>query len=226
VITATTATTSTSSSAASAVAQATAPGGALGEDEFMKMLIAQLQNQDPTNPMDGTQMAAQLAQFSSLEQLQEMNTTLTNQSTAASTLLGAVQSNAAIGTIGHSVLATGNQVELGGANGATSVTADVGGNGATATLSIYDASGNKVGSRDLGAVSAGRQTFDLGSATDGLGDGTYTYSVDVKDAQGNAVTTQTYVSGKVTGVSAGANGLSLDIGDIEVSYGSVVQVLN
>ena len=49
---------------------------ALGKDEFLKLLVAQMKNQDPLNPMDGQQMAAQLAQFSSVEQLVTANDTL------------------------------------------------------------------------------------------------------------------------------------------------------
>jgi flagellar basal-body rod modification protein FlgD len=52
------------------------PGGKLGKDEFLKLLVAQMKNQDPLNPMDGQQMAAQLAQFSSVEQLVTANESL------------------------------------------------------------------------------------------------------------------------------------------------------
>ncbi|MBU8911758.1 MAG: flagellar hook assembly protein FlgD, partial [Desulfobacterales bacterium] len=48
----------------------------MGKDDFLKMMIAQLQHQDPLNPLDGTDFTAQLAQFSSLEQLSNMNTQL------------------------------------------------------------------------------------------------------------------------------------------------------
>ena len=53
-------------------------GGELGKDEFLTLLVTQMQNQDPLNPMDNTEMIAQLAQFSSLEQMQNLNESFTN----------------------------------------------------------------------------------------------------------------------------------------------------
>ena len=61
----------------------------IGKDEFFKMLVAQLKNQDPLNPQDGSAFAAQLAQFSSLEQLSNLNTALTSQNLNMSNLLNA-----------------------------------------------------------------------------------------------------------------------------------------
>jgi flagellar basal-body rod modification protein FlgD len=57
---------------------ASAAGGALGKDEFVKLLVTQMQNQDPLNPMDGKELATQLAQFSSVEQLININDKLDN----------------------------------------------------------------------------------------------------------------------------------------------------
>lgn len=223
---ATAGTSGTSGTNAATSADAAAPGGAMGKNEFLKMLIAQLQNQDPLNPMQGDQMAAQLAQFSSLEQLQQINQTLTDQSSSQGSLLGAIQSGAAINTIGHSVVALGNQVQVGGANGASSVTADIAGAG-TGTLHIYNSAGVEVGTRSLGPVAAGsKQTFALGDATKGLSDGTYTYSIDVKDASGNAVNVQTYMGGRVDGISTSPTGLVLTSGGLIIPYANVVQVLN
>jgi len=65
---------STSDSSSGAIS--TAAGGPMGETQFLQLLVSQMQNQDPTTPMDGTQMAAQLAQFSSVEQLINVNTKL------------------------------------------------------------------------------------------------------------------------------------------------------
>src|SRR5471032_1716961 len=100
-------------SALAAPAAAAPAGGAMGKDQFMKLLIAQMQNQDPTNPMDGSQMASQLAQFSSLEQLQEVNTNLAGQQTSQGALLGAIQASSAVSTMGHTVVAAGNQLQIG-----------------------------------------------------------------------------------------------------------------
>ncbi|MDU2066230.1 MAG: flagellar hook capping FlgD N-terminal domain-containing protein [Sporomusaceae bacterium] len=68
----------------------TTSNSALGKDDFLKLLITQMQNQDPTKPQDDTQMIAQLAQFSSLEQMQNLNATA--QMAQATTLIGKVVS--------------------------------------------------------------------------------------------------------------------------------------
>jgi flagellar basal-body rod modification protein FlgD len=199
----------------------------MGKDEFMKLLIAQMQNQDPMNPMQGDQMAAQLAQFSTLEQMQEMNTTLTGQSTAQGALLGAVQSTSAINTLGHTVVAVGNGLSLDGKGGTTSVTADIGAAAKTTTVHILDSTGTEVATGDLGAVGAGnKQSFDITGITKGLPAGTYTYTIDAKDSAGAAVTTTTYMTGKVDGISSGANGIVLNSGSLSIPYANVVQVNN
>jgi flagellar basal-body rod modification protein FlgD len=179
------------------------------------------------NPMQGDQMAAQLAQFSTLEQMQQMNTTLTNQSTGQGALLGAMQSGAAINTLGHTVIAIGDQIQLGGANPATSVTADIPSTATSATLHVFDSTGKEVGKRDLGAITAGdKQTFNLGDAVSGLEPGTYTYTIDAKDTAGAAVDVTTYMTGKVDGVSSSSNGLMLNAGGMAIPYANVVKIVN
>jgi flagellar basal-body rod modification protein FlgD len=78
-----------STNTAAKTASATAQADPLGKDAFFKMLIAQMRNQDPLNPMDGTAFAAQLAQFSSLEQLTNLNEALNVQNMNFTNLLNA-----------------------------------------------------------------------------------------------------------------------------------------
>src|SRR6478672_814721 len=156
----------------------------MGKDQFLKLLVAQLQHQDPMNPMQGDQMAAQLAQFSSLEQLQQINSTLTSQNSSFGSVLGAIQAGAAINTIGHTITAIGNDIQVGGANGQTSVNVDLASAGASATVHVYNAAGVEVGTTTVGALSGGNHTSDISSVTKGLPTGAYTYKVDVKDSAG------------------------------------------
>ncbi len=69
---------SSSSSSSASNAITTAAGGAMGKDQFVQLLVSEMKNQDPLNPMDGKDLAAQLAQFSSVEQLMNINTKLDN----------------------------------------------------------------------------------------------------------------------------------------------------
>lgn len=75
----TSSTTDTSSDGSGAI---TAAGGAMGETQFVQLLVTEMQNQDPLNPMDGKDLAVQLAQFSSVEQLMNVNTKLDDLTSA------------------------------------------------------------------------------------------------------------------------------------------------
>ena len=96
--------------AATTTATTASTRNVIGKDEFLKMLIAQLKHQDPMNPMDGTAFTAQLAQFSSLEQLQNINTQLTSF-TRQQQSLGNTQ---AVNLIGREVLAKGDTIQAEG----------------------------------------------------------------------------------------------------------------
>jgi flagellar basal-body rod modification protein FlgD len=225
VITASSSSTQTAATSGTS-SQNPAPGGAMGKDQFLKLLIAQLQNQDPMNPLQGDQMASQLAQFSSLEQLQQINSNLAAQQAASGSLLGAVQSTSAIGAIGHVVTAIGDQLQVGGADAPTTVEATLATRAAKTTLHIYDSSGTEVANASLGESPSGMQTFNLGKLTEKLAPGTYTYSIDAVDGDGKAVNVQTYTTARIDGVTTGSTGLVLTSGGITIPYGSVVRISN
>ena len=119
----------------------------LGKDDFLKMLLAQLKNQDPLNPVNGTDFAAQLAQFTSLEQMTNMSTQLQNMSSAQ---------NAS--TEAQSISLIGKQVTTSAGNNfavnadTTALTYSLDKDATQVTVSIYDANGTLVNTLNFGSV--------------------------------------------------------------------------
>lgn len=170
----------------------------LGKDDFLNLLVAQLQNQDPLNPMDSTQFTSQLAQFSSLEQLSNINSGLTR-------LQDSQEGNAqslAVGYIGKHVLADGDVVMLKAAGG-TDLHFELSSDAAAAQINIYDAAGEYVRTLETGALAAGRQALTW-DGKDGSGRrinaGPYSFEVLAVDADGSMVKANPLVSTPVIGV--------------------------
>lgn len=209
-------------------ANAPTPGGRLGKNEFLKLLTAQLRYQDPLDPMDGKDMAADLAQFSGLEQLLNINEKLEAQQGHFDSLSAAMNNGIALSAIGKTVVAQGDKVLLAkDAKGVLSgtVTADIATSG-NAKLTLYDKSGKEVGSRSLGYVAAGRQEFDVGSASKGATEGAYAVKVTVTDASGKDVPQRTYTVGRVDGITYGDDGKArLMMGPLTIDFSAVVRIL-
>ncbi len=197
-----------------------APGGEMGKEEFLQLLVAQLRHQDPMNPMKSDDFAVQLAQFSSVEQLINLNEGMLGQAQYTSALAQAMNSSSAVGVIGREVLAVGEQTQIAG--GAGTLEIDVGAEGGEATVRLYDQDDRLMGELDVGALEGGRQTVQLDGLS--LPDGAYRYEIDVTDTAGEPVSTTSYVSGVVNGVKYGDDGPVLLLGDIEISLSAVVEV--
>jgi flagellar basal-body rod modification protein FlgD len=202
---------------------ATTPTGTgkadLGKDDFLKLLITQLRYQDPINPADPEQFASQLAQFSSLEGLQNIQDLLTQQASGNSLTTLMLKADLGASFIGRSVIAAGNQITQ-TADGPATATVDVGTGGGKVHVSVLDASGKEVLSEDLGFKDAGRQTLELGD----LPAGDYTYSVTATGLGGDDVPVQTYTSGVVDGVSFQNGTVILRAGSLTFPLDNVVEV--
>jgi len=170
-----------------------ASGQVLTQDNFLQMLVAQLQNQDPLNPLSGTDFAAQLAQFSSLDQLTEINTQLSNLTSS----LSSASNSQVVSLIGDEVVTNGNSVEVSGAS--TTLAYSLPSNVQQGTIKISDANGNVVQTLAFGEQQAGNNTMNWN--TSNVTPGTYTFNVSALDSSGNAVTATTQMSGTVTGIS-------------------------
>lgn len=191
--------TSPSTALTSAAATSTSPTQPLGQDAFLKLLMAQLSNQDPLNPTSGTEFVTQLAQFSMVEQSQAQSTTLGT----ISTQLTGLSNSDATALVGKNVTLSGNSLSWNGSL-ATSSSVTLGAAAKQVQVQITDSTGNVVRTMQLGAESAGPLAVTWDGHTDaGLSapQGTYTMNVTAADASGAPIAVTQSVTGLVTSVS-------------------------
>jgi flagellar basal-body rod modification protein FlgD len=195
---------STTSTSSSSSTTGTGKASAMGQDAFLKMFMAQLTHQDPLNPMDNTAFTAQLAQFSSLEQLTQINKNLTSLATLPDTMAQGQAINYLgkdVSVSGNTLLATDDQVSSASYTlaGAASVKAIV-----------TDSTGKAVFSADLGQQTAGAHDYQWTGYTDAgqmAPNGSYTLNLVATDSQGNAVKiSDKTTTARVTGYQKGSDG--------------------
>lgn len=182
---------------------------ATDKDTFLKLLVAQLSHQDPLNPQDDKEFVAQLAQFTSVEELQNINAGITSLNAA----YGQQQVATAASFLGTAISAKGDMVTRSGNYSSTlyaTFPEDVA-NG-TITVTATDADGNPtrmVFSEAFGSMQAGTVDYTW-SGKDNTGkdlpDGSYIVTFSAKDYEGNDVLVSTNSEGVVTGVETSPDG--------------------
>lgn len=190
-----TATGNTGSSASSGV------NGQLGQSDFLKLMTTQLNNQDPTNPMDNSQFLAQIAQFASVSGIQDMQNSIKQLADS----LVSNQTMQAASLVGHQVVAAGSNATL-GSNGVLSGAIDLSQSTSDLMVGIYDASGQLVKKMDLGAQGQGMIPFSWdGINTDGTRSPNGIYQVKaLANINGSAQAVSTYVASSVDSVMVDA----------------------
>lgn len=192
------------------------------QDRFLKLLVSQMKNQDPLNPMDNAQVTTQLAQINTVTGIEKLNGTVQSLS---SSLISA-QSVQSAGLIGHQVYATGSYLNLadGKATGGVNLTQDAD----RVFVSIADASGVVVRRLELGAAKTGMSGFAWDGKTDSgttAPDGQYVFQLTA--ARGNtSIPVEPITSAKVEGVSLLSTGLKLNLqGGGTIGMADVKQIL-
>lgn len=187
------------------------------QDRFLTLLVTQLQNQDPLNPMDNAEVTSQIAQLSMVNGVQQLNNTLL----ALSGQMDMSQSLQAANLIGKDVLVPGDKVSLGstpgeeGQKSATPFGVDLLSASAKTVVSILDNSGKLMRQIDLGPLDAGVYPLSWNGLDEGglpVPDGAYTVQVSAADDDGTPVSAQALTYGHVDSVAYAANGLQLDLG--------------
>ncbi len=199
-------------------AAASATSGAVSEDRFLKLLVAQLSNQDPMNPMDNAQMTSQMAQISTVSSVQQVNQTLQGLATQ----LASMQMLQGSSLVGHQVLVEGDALALD--NGKTGGAVDLALKADSVRIDILSAGGQVVDSFDLGPQQAGRHNFDW-DATGHAALGNPRYRVTAT-AGGQVVGATPLVRDRVLSVGADNGAMNLQLQRLgTVAYGAVKSIL-
>jgi len=192
------------------------------QDRFLKLLVTQLKNQDPLNPMDNAQMTSQLAQMSTVSGIEKLNTTL-------NTLvdnLGSSQSMQAADMIGKRVLVPGSQLVL--KSGTAFAGINLASDADQVTLKVLDSTGTVIQTQKLGAQKAGVLDIAWDGTTDAgvkAVDGTYKFTVEATQGS-NQVTVDALQVGTVTALVRSKTGFLLDLGALgQVDFKNVQQII-
>jgi flagellar basal-body rod modification protein FlgD len=177
------------------------------QDRFMTLLVTQMKNQDPLNPMDNAQVTSQMAQLSTVSGIDKLNTTLeTMMSNAQSS-----QSLQASNLIGHSVLVAGNQIKFDGTAGNFAVELPASTDNMTVTIS--DSAGNKLRQLSLGSQNAGIVPLSWDGYSDTgtrVANGDYQFTVSATSG-GQSATAHTLSLEQVNSITSSANGVKLNL---------------
>lgn len=196
----------------------------LGKDAFLKLLVTQLQNQDPLNPLDDKEFIAQLAQFSSLEQMTNISEGIASltEKTAQQDMLSAVS------YIGKEVTAEGSSMTKAG-NYVTPVYFTLDGAAAQVFANVYDENKNLVRTEKFTSMQAGEFSFTW----DGLdyngntaNSGQYEVYFSAESPTGATVFVDTEVSGTVTAIEQGDGETYFRLGDgRKISFADIRKVI-
>lgn len=184
-------------------------------DRFLKLLVAQMKNQDPLSPMDNAQVTSQMAQINTVSGLDKVNQSI--QSMSAQFLQMQAMQSASL--VGRDVLVAGNALTL--ADGKAQAAFDLAGAADSVKVEVVNGAGRVVDTMDFGAESGGRHAFTW-TAPDALKDGSG-YSFRVAAASGaKAVSATTLARDQVQSVSSAGGTLTLQLaGGASVAYADV-----
>ena len=212
---------STAAQTAAAATSATAQAG-ITQDRFLKLLVTQMKNQDPLNPLDNAQVTSQMAQLSTVTGIDKLNATVQ----ALSASMQATQSLQAATMIGHTVLVPGTQIDL--LNGKSDAAVELTQPADKVSVTIEDAKGNTVRTLQLGAQNTGLVGFQwdgLNDAGVAVANGSYKFSAAAV-LSGATSSPATLSYGLVNSVTQGAQGPTLNVSLLgAISLTDVKQIL-
>ena len=194
----------------------------LDKDDFLNLLITQLQNQDPLNPTDSVEFTAQLAQFSSLEQLGNVNDNLIEMKN----FQASINNSQAVSLIGKTITANGDSIQLGD-DRPVYCNFKLENDAAIVVASIYDRTGKFVADFKTDDLTAGQHSLmwdGIDNSGKLLANGEYNFEVQAADANGRDIGATTFFSGMVDKVTFENSTSYLISGNQKIALGDIIEV--
>ncbi len=195
----------------------------LDKDDFLKLMLTQMKNQDPMNPMQSHEMAAQLAQFTSLEQLFNVNKNLENLGKAQDPM----QKFEALNFLGKAIKADTRQIFRQAGDQATDLRFNLGTDAAKVKVTVADELGATVKIIEYGGLKAGANKIvwnGVDSNNRDVKPGKYIFNVEAETTAGHKVAVMTETKGTITGINYTPEGPMLMVGDQKVRIQDVQRI--
>lgn len=197
----------------------------MAKDEFLKLLVTQLSHQDPLQPMESHQFASQLAQFSSLEQLQNLNGTMEEGVMSDFMMAQSINSTLATTLIGKEATAVGNEFTF--SNEPVNLSFNLDDPAQTITITIRDSAGNIVNTITETGLTNGSHTIEWnGENKDGIDvpEGDYSFSVQAVNSDNETIGVTPVISGQIESVTFENGSIILVINGNNISMGDVIEI--
>jgi len=197
----------------------------LGQQEFLQLLVAQMRNQDPINPLDGAEFASQLAQFNSVEQLINVNSGLSRLQSSQELMSSSLTNSMAASLTGKSVKALSNEIHL-PSGGTSDINFKLNNSASEVEIIIRSENGSEIRRETLQGLASGDNSWQWDGRNDSgdrMADGNYTVEVKASN-DGSRVDSLVYVEGTVDKVRYTGNGVFLSLNNIQVPIGDVEEV--
>ncbi len=214
------------SQTSAAFAQSPEKRNQMGQQQFLQLLVAQMRHQDPINPLDGAEFAAQLAQFNSVEQLINVNSGIQQLQMSQDMMSVGLTNSLAASLTGKNVKAISNSVPF--TTGEPSeIRFKLNHSATELDVVILNKDGREVRREGLQHVAAGDNSWEWdgrNGAGNRLPEGEYFVRIEARDDDGGNVMAITYIEGMASKVRYTSEGVKLSINGIEVPIGDVEEV--
>jgi flagellar basal-body rod modification protein FlgD len=201
---------------------------ALGKDDFLKLMITQLKYQDPLSPMEGTEFATQLAQFSSLEQLTNLNDSVNSSIESNFYLTQSINNTMVAALIGKNVKVAGNSIKNSGQEN-IQLGYNIPSNAHSASIKIYNEAGVLVNTIENIPASSGEHKLNW-DFTDNEGnrlpEGKYRFEVEALNNDGESIQADTFTFGTIDGIRYTDDGTMLIVNDTEYFLSDILEIIN